>query len=152
MRATRFLLEDGRVVGVACRDGDGEGPETELRAGTVVLASGDFAASEELKARYISPEVAQVDAMNPTATGDGHHMALALGARVINGDVLSGPTLRFVPPPRPLVQAGVIALISRIQPFQGCRSHFHTISRLGVTISTVSTVTPSLRVTVRVTV
>ena len=39
--------------------------------------------------------------MNPTATGDGHHMALALGARVINGDVLSGPTLRFVPPPRP---------------------------------------------------
>ncbi|MDA0652503.1 MAG: FAD-binding protein, partial [Proteobacteria bacterium] len=45
------------------------------------------------------PGVAKVDAMNPTATGDGHVMAFPLGAHVLNGDVLSGPTLRFVPPP-----------------------------------------------------
>lgn len=92
--ATRFLLDGDRVIGVACG-------ETEIFAGAVVLASGDYAGSEELKARFISPEVAQVDAMVPTATGDGHKMAFPLGARVINGDVLSGPTLRFVPPPRP---------------------------------------------------
>ena len=93
-RAQRFLVERGRVVGVACDGGAGE-----IRARrAVVLASGDYAASAELKAKYISPEVALVDAMNPTATGDGHLMAFPLGAHVVNGDVLSGPTLRFVPP------------------------------------------------------
>jgi succinate dehydrogenase/fumarate reductase flavoprotein subunit len=103
-RATRFMLDDGRVIGAACESVDGQ--SMELRAGAVVLASGDYAASEELKARYISPEVARVDAMNPTATGDGHGMALELGARVLNGDVLSGPTLRFVAPPhKPLYRA-----------------------------------------------
>lgn len=103
-RATRFLLDGDRVIGAVCvtTGGDGGGErEFEIRAGAVVLASGDYAASEELKARFISPEVARVDAMNPTATGDGHVMAFPLGARVLNGDVLSGPTLRFVPPPRP---------------------------------------------------
>jgi succinate dehydrogenase/fumarate reductase flavoprotein subunit len=94
-RATRFLVENGRVAGIACEGG------AEIRARrAVVLASGDYAANAELKAKYISPEVALVDAMNPTATGDGHVMAFPLGARVLNGDVLSGPTLRFVPPPR----------------------------------------------------
>lgn len=94
-RATRFLVEHGRVVGVACDRGE------QIRARrAVVLASGDYAANAELKAKYISPEVALVDAMNPTATGDGHVMAFPLGAHVLNGDVLSGPNLRFVPPPK----------------------------------------------------
>ncbi len=96
-----FLLDGDRVIGAACRSG---GQSVEIRAGAVVLASGDYSASEELKARYISPEVARVDAMNPTATGAGHKMAFALGARVLNGDVLSGPTLRFVPPVRQSLQ------------------------------------------------
>lgn len=95
-RATRFLLDDGRVVGAVC-EGAGGTSEIRVRRG-VVLASGDYAANAELKAKYISPEVADVDAMNPTATGDGHVMAFPLGAHVLNGDVLSGPTLRFVPP------------------------------------------------------
>lgn len=98
-RATRFLLDGNRVIGAACVSDAGD--QAEIRAGAVVLASGDYAASEELKAKYISPEVSLVDAMNPTATGDGHHMAFPLGAKVLNGDVLSGPNLRFVPPPRP---------------------------------------------------
>ena len=97
-RARRFVLDGDRVVGAVCDTDDGR--ELEFRAGAVVLASGDFAASPELKARFISPEVALVDAMNPTATGDGHEMAFPLGAHVLNGDILSGPTLRFVPPPR----------------------------------------------------
>lgn len=98
-RATRFLLDGARVNGAACADGNEE--VTEIAARAVVLASGDYSASEELKARFISPEVARVDAMIPTATGDGHTMAFPLGARVLNGDILSGPTLRFVPPTRP---------------------------------------------------
>lgn len=96
-KATRFLLEGDRVIGAVCDLGAGEA--YEIRARSVVLASGDYAANPELKAKYISPEVAKVDAMNPTATGDGHLMAFPLGAHVLNGDVLSGPTLRFVPPP-----------------------------------------------------
>ncbi len=97
-RAKKFILEDDRVTGVECERADGS--TLAIRAGATVLASGDYAANEELKAKYISPEVSLVDAMNPTATGDGHIMAFPLGARVINGDVLSGPTLRFVPPPK----------------------------------------------------
>ena len=97
VRASRFLLDGDRVTGIA-----GEGPDgpVEITAQAIVLASGDYAASESLKAKYISDDVARVDAMNPTATGDGHEMSFPLGARVLNGDMLSGPNLRFVPPPR----------------------------------------------------
>ena len=96
-RATRFLLDGDRVTGVA---GEGPGGPVEISAKTVVLASGDYAANADLKAKYISEAVSRVDAMNPTATGDGHEMAFPLGARVLNGDMLSGPNLRFIPPPR----------------------------------------------------
>lgn len=101
-RATRFLQIDGRVTGAVCENSDGV--EAEITAGAVVLASGDYAANEELKARFISEPVSHVDAMNPDATGDGHLMAFPLGARVLNGDVLSGPTLRFIPPPTPSIE------------------------------------------------
>ena len=97
VRASRFLLDGDRVTGIA---GDGPSGPVEIRAKSVVLASGDYAASESLKAKYISEAVSRVDAMNPTATGDGHEMAFPLGARVINGNILSGPNLRFVPPPK----------------------------------------------------
>ena len=96
-RANKFLLEGGRVIGARCEMPRGI---TEVHAKSIVLASGDYAANRELKAKYISPEVSLVDAMNPNATGDGHEISFPLGARVINGDVLSGPTLRFIPPPR----------------------------------------------------
>jgi succinate dehydrogenase/fumarate reductase flavoprotein subunit len=97
-QARKFTLERGRVIGAECETADGS--TLTIQAGATILASGDYAANQELKAKYISPEVSLVDAMNPTATGDGHIMAFPLGARVINGDVLSGPTLRFVPPPK----------------------------------------------------
>lgn len=96
VRAARFLLENGSVAGVAANGPEGD---FEIRAASTVLASGDYAASAELKAKYISEAISRVDAMNPTATGDGHQMAFPLGARVINGDILSGPNLRFLPPP-----------------------------------------------------
>ena len=96
VRARNFLTDDGKVIGIS-----GAGPDgpLEIHAGATVLASGDYAANAALKAKYISEAVSRVDAMNPTATGDGHEMAFPLGARVLNGDVLSGPNLRFVPPP-----------------------------------------------------
>ena len=96
--AEAFLRDGERVTGVRCKDG------TELTAGVTVLASGDYSGSPEFKKEYISEQISKVDAMNPTATGDGHKMALALGGRIINGDVLSGPNLRFVPPEKETLQ------------------------------------------------
>lgn len=96
VRASRFLLDGDRVTGIA---GNGPAGPVEIAARAVVLASGDYAANADLKAKYISDAVSKVDAMNPTATGDGHEMAFPLGAKVLNGDMLSGPNLRFIPPP-----------------------------------------------------
>ena len=90
-RVTGLAQEDGRVTGVVCGD------ET-FAAGSVVLAAGDFTSDPELKARYMGPREARIDGVNITATGDGQKLAVALGARVLNGDLALGPELRFIPP------------------------------------------------------
>ena len=64
----------------------------------VVLATGDFTNSPELKARFMGPQEAKVEGVNVTATGDGQKMAEALGARIVNGDLALGPELRFIAP------------------------------------------------------
>jgi succinate dehydrogenase/fumarate reductase flavoprotein subunit len=97
---SRRLLEvDGRVVGVEARLGDGSLHEFRARGG-VVLAAGDYSNGRDLKARFASPDVVDIDAINPTATGDGQRMALEVGATVLNGDIVRGPTMRFIPPAR----------------------------------------------------
>lgn len=93
----------GRVhrVTVAWRGTD---HEVEARRG-VVLAGGDYASSGELKRRYLPEELARIEGVNPTATGEGHLLGLAAGGVVRNMDVLYGPELRFVAPPgRPFAQ------------------------------------------------
>ena len=85
------------MTGIVASSPDGS---IEIAALATVLASGDYAANVDLKASYVSEAVSKVDAMNPTATGDGHVMAFPLGAKVLNGHVLSGPNLRFAPPPK----------------------------------------------------
>jgi succinate dehydrogenase/fumarate reductase flavoprotein subunit len=96
--AQRLIEENGRVVGVEVRGASGT--HGFLARGAVVLASGDYSGGSDLKARLASEDVADVEAVNPTATGDGHRMALALGARIVNGDIVRGPIMRFVPPTR----------------------------------------------------
>ena len=95
----RLLTETGRVVGVEARLPDGSLHEFRATGG-VVLAAGDYSNGRDMKARYASPDVVEVDAVNPTATGDGHRMALELGATVVNGDIVRGPIMRFIPPTR----------------------------------------------------
>ena len=98
--ATGLLVEGGRVVGIRVRR-DGRN-EVELRCtGGVVLAGGDYSANAEMKASLAGPETATLDAVNPTATGEAIKLALAIGAKVINGDIVRGPIMRFVPPTRP---------------------------------------------------
>jgi succinate dehydrogenase/fumarate reductase flavoprotein subunit len=96
----RFIVECGRVTGVEAQLKDGSTHQFIARHG-VVLASGDYSGSPELKAKLASPDVVPVDSVNPTATGEGHRMALELGATVVNGDIVRGPIMRFIPPTRP---------------------------------------------------
>ena len=95
----RIVLEGDRAVGVEATLPDGTRHTFIARRG-VVLASGDYSAAADLKAQLANPEVALVDAINTTATGDGHRMAMALGASVINGDIVRGPIMRFLAPTR----------------------------------------------------
>jgi fumarate reductase flavoprotein subunit len=97
-RVSALAVEAGRVTGVDCAAG---ASASRLRArGGVVLATGDFTSDPELKGRFMGPQEAKVEGVNTTATGDGQKLALALGARVLNGDQALGPELRFVPPQR----------------------------------------------------
>jgi fumarate reductase flavoprotein subunit len=75
-----------------------EGGKTFTARRGVVLATGDFTSSPELKARFMGPQEAKVEGVNVTATGDGQKMAEALGARIVNGDLALGPELRFIAP------------------------------------------------------
>jgi fumarate reductase flavoprotein subunit len=94
-RATRLQTDKGRVTGVVCADG------WSFSAPTTILAAGDFTSDPELKAQHMGPREAKVDGVNITATGDGQKLAIALGGRVVNGDLALGPELRFVAPQKP---------------------------------------------------
>jgi len=106
--SVRELLRatDGGVRGVRANI-DGLEVELEARMG-VILAAGDYSNGVELK-RAFRPELAAIPAINPTATGDGHRMGEAFGARIVNGEVIYGPGLRFCAPPQP-------TLVSRLPP------------------------------------
>jgi succinate dehydrogenase/fumarate reductase flavoprotein subunit len=95
----RLIAEDGRISGIEVRSADGEARQFRARGG-VVLAAGDYSANAEMKAELASPLAGRLDPVNPTATGDGHRMAVEHGAVLVNGDMLRGPALRFVPPMR----------------------------------------------------
>ena len=98
-RVERLIVDNGRIAGVQARDRGGVTMALRSRGG-VVLAAGDYSAGRELKARLAGEEVAELEAVNVTATGDGHQIALAAGAAVVNGDIVRGPIMRFVPPPQ----------------------------------------------------
>ena len=108
-RVVRLNSEGGRVCGVAV---EGAGRATTLRArGGVVLAAGDYSGSAELKAEFAGSEATGLEPVNATATGDGFRLGLALGAEMVNGDIVRGPVMRFVPPRRP-------GLVGRLPPWR----------------------------------
>jgi succinate dehydrogenase/fumarate reductase flavoprotein subunit len=95
---TGLVREQGRVVGVDV-DLSGAPARFVARRG-VVLAAGDFTNSPGFKSRFMGPQEAKIEGVNPTATGDGQRLAEALGARIVNGDLALGPEIRFIAPAR----------------------------------------------------
>ncbi len=90
---------NGRVVGVL---GQKQGQTFSVHAKkAVILTTGDYSGAPDLKQRWADPQTIHLDSVNPFATGDGHRMADALGAEVVNGDIVRGPILRFIPPAKP---------------------------------------------------
>lgn len=96
--ARELLTEASRVVGVA--GSDAKGRLARVRAGATVLATGDFSGSREMVEQHVSADATRARPVNPTNTGDGHRMALALGAHMLNGQVAL-VSIRFLPPARP---------------------------------------------------
>ena len=94
-----LLTEDGAVTGVLAFDANGA---LEVRADSVILATGGFQGNAELVARYITP---CADSMylrsNPCSTGDGFLAAIDIGAAVtpllntFYGHALIAPPARF---------------------------------------------------------
>jgi succinate dehydrogenase/fumarate reductase flavoprotein subunit len=105
-RVDELLCEDGAVVGV--RADDGRGPVALYARGGVIVASGDFSASTDLKREHV-PHAAHVDAINPASTGDGHRLVQRVGGYIKNAEVMWGPSMRFKAPP-------VETLLRRLPP------------------------------------
>jgi succinate dehydrogenase/fumarate reductase flavoprotein subunit len=96
---SRLVADNGRVSGVEAQAADGSHMLFRARGG-LVLTTGDYSGASDLKAQLANQDVVDVEAVNASSTGDGHRMALALGARVLNGDIVRGPIMRFIPPTR----------------------------------------------------
>jgi succinate dehydrogenase/fumarate reductase flavoprotein subunit len=93
-RVQKLIRDDEKVSGVEATVG---GVARTFRArGGVIIATGDFAASDKFKSRYL-PHAAHIDALNPSNTGDGQTLGEDAGGTVVNGDILWGPSLRFAP-------------------------------------------------------
>lgn len=121
-RALRFLTEGDAVSGVEyMRSGR---KESAYARRAVVLASGDYAGDPEFRREFMGEDVARLEPINPTNTGDGQRMATQLGGKILNSDLYSGG-MRFVrptkapwtarlPPYKWLMRAGNVAL--RVMP------------------------------------
>ena len=94
-----IVMEGGRACGVVVAHGDGSKTTFRVSRG-VVLASGDFAASKEIRARYFGQAVVNAEPVYTYNTGEAFKIAERLGARIVNGDYTAFyiPRMRFVPP------------------------------------------------------
>ncbi|MGE8942092.1 FAD-dependent oxidoreductase [Leptospira interrogans] len=97
-RAIEILRTGNRVTGVAC-EVSGAAQRFTARSG-VILAAGDYSSGQELKSAYLDADRADIEGINETSTGDGQRLAVAVGAQMVNGDVVYGPEIRFVAPPK----------------------------------------------------
>jgi fumarate reductase flavoprotein subunit len=94
----RHLTRDGRrVTGVEAEVAGRS--QTFVARSAVILAAGDFSSSREFKEQYLPASISDVEGINTASTGDGQRLGVEVGGRVINGDIVTGPEIRFVAPP-----------------------------------------------------
>jgi 3-oxosteroid 1-dehydrogenase len=91
--AHEVVVEDGRVVGVRAQHA-GDPLWVRARHG-VMMATGGFGGSEELKRMWLSRPL-ELTCEIPENTGDGHLMGMAIGAQVANlGDAWWMPLIEL---------------------------------------------------------
>ena len=95
----RLIAQDGRVIGVEAKTSAGE-MQRILASHGVILATGDYSGAADLKRAFGAPDAADVEPVAATSSGDGYRLGLELGACMVNGDIVRGPIMRFVPPRR----------------------------------------------------
>lgn len=81
----------GRVAGVRA---DRPGGTIHIGAGAVVLTAGDYSANREFLDQ-VAPDVELAEPLRDFATGDGHRMAMRIGAASRNMDRVNMAQLRF---------------------------------------------------------
>ncbi len=95
--ARSLVFEGGAVAGI--EGVDANGAQVRILAGATILATGDFSGNRDMVGRYLSQNAMHAMPVNPTNTGDGHRMAMAIGGRILNGQV-GLVSIRFLPPAR----------------------------------------------------
>jgi succinate dehydrogenase/fumarate reductase flavoprotein subunit len=82
--ARRLISENGRVTGLLARDAEGRTLRWHVRKG-VVLAAGGYQSNPEFRARHVPEFLARAPYLGiDTCRGDGHLMAGAVGADLVN--------------------------------------------------------------------
>ncbi len=94
-----YRADSGEVIGVGVFH-EGKNYNFKAKKG-IILAAGDYSNGYPVKSEYLPEEVASVEGINPLATGDGHRAAWEIGAELLNMDLVYGPEIRFIAPPRP---------------------------------------------------
>jgi len=101
-----LLIVQSRVNGVRTKRNKSQSPSPgssepkTVTARAVVLAAGDYSASQAWRSAHLSPNAARAIPINPNSTGDGHRLALQAGAALKRLDGVFGPQLRFSAPNR----------------------------------------------------
>jgi fumarate reductase flavoprotein subunit len=100
-KALRLIQDaDHRVTGVIAEGPGGAQVRLEASKG-VILAAGDYSNGAAVKQQFLPRDVAAIDGINPNSTGDGHLLAREAGADLVNMELVYGPELRFISPPKP---------------------------------------------------
>jgi len=97
-RVVKLICDDATITGVEIATDHGVARHIGAKLG-VVLATGDYSSAKEIKAQFMSADLADVEGINPTSTGDGQRMVQEAGGDIVNGEIMLGPEIRFIAPP-----------------------------------------------------
>lgn len=97
-RVVKLMRDGAAVTGVEVATDHGATRRIGAKLG-VVLATGDYSSAKEIKAQFMSADLADIEGINPTSTGDGQRMVQEAGGDIVNGEIMLGPEIRFVAPP-----------------------------------------------------